>query len=220
MSASGVTIRCDHRPVLVSLRLEGPALFRRTKSPATPAEDQQLKSGGKGRPTPSRKEAEAAARERARAPRNRRELAKRQREQRGESSKKMREAMRSGDERYLPIRDKGPTRRFIRDLVDSRFGFTELLFPLLIVIMVMMYGAFGDGGARLGQTLWFTTILLVLMDVIFLRFRIRKQVRERFGDDEVKGAAVYGIMRALNMRFLRLPKPQVKIGQKLPDQYR
>ena len=34
---------------------------------------------------------------------------------------KQREALANGDERYLPARDKGPVRRFVRDYVDSRF---------------------------------------------------------------------------------------------------
>ena len=42
--------------------------------------------------------------------------------------------MRTGDERYLPARDKGPVRRFIRDYVDSRFSFIELMIPLLMVV--------------------------------------------------------------------------------------
>ena len=42
--------------------------------------------------------------------------------------------MRTGDERYLPPRDKGPVKRFIRDFVDSRFSFIELMIPLLLVI--------------------------------------------------------------------------------------
>jgi hypothetical protein len=29
----------------------------------------------------------------------------------------------------------------------------------------------------------------------------------------------YGILRSMQLRFLRLPKPQVKLGQRLPDRY-
>lgn len=38
---------------------------------------------------------------------------------------RQREAMASGDERYLPVRDKGPVRRFARDYVDSRWCVAE-----------------------------------------------------------------------------------------------
>ena len=50
---------------------------------------------------------------------------------------RQREAMASGDERYLPARDKGPVRRFARDYVDSRFRVAEFFLPLAVVILVL-----------------------------------------------------------------------------------
>ena len=91
----------------------------------------------KGRPTPSRKEAEAANKARAKVPRTRKEMAAAQKLQRSESSTQMRQAMRNGDDRFLPARDKGPVRRFIRDYVDSRFSFIELLIPLMLVVLIL-----------------------------------------------------------------------------------
>ena len=44
--------------------------------------------------------------------------------------------MKTGDERYLPARDKGPVRRFVRDWIDARLCVAEMLLPLLIIIMV------------------------------------------------------------------------------------
>ena len=120
-------------------------MFRRTSSePETPATTDKV--GGKGRPTPTRKEAEAAARARAKVPRTRKEQMAAQRAARGETSQKMRQAMKTGDERYLPARDRGPVRRFLRDYVDARFSFIELMVPLLIVSMVLSYT--GAGPAR------------------------------------------------------------------------
>jgi len=195
-------------------------LFRRSKSSTTEESAAVVKPGGKGRPTPSRKEAEAAARERAKLPRDRKALAKRQRELRAESSRQVRQAMRTGDEKHLPPRDQGPRKRFVRDFVDSRIGFSELLAPMLILIMVLGYGAAGEGGMALANSLWFTTIVLVVADVLFLRFRLRRAVAERFPEEGVKGVTAYALMRAINLRFLRMPKPQKKIGQALDDHYR
>ena len=48
----------------------------------------------------------------------------------------MREGMRTGDERYLPARDKGPVRRYVRDFVDARLCMAELLLPLLVLMMI------------------------------------------------------------------------------------
>ncbi len=195
-------------------------MFRRSKSSLSEESVIVAKDGGKGRPTPSRKEAEAAARERARLPRDRKALARKQRELRGESSRKVRQAMRTGDEKNLPLRDQGPRKRFVRDFVDSRIGFSELLAPMLILIMVLGYGAAGSGGMALANSLWFTTILLVTADILWLRFRLRRAVAERFPEEGVKGVTWYGVMRAINLRFLRMPKPQRKIGESLPATYR
>ena len=93
---------------------------------------EESKASGKGRPTPSRKEAEAAAKARAKPPRTRREMAAAQKASRTDSSSRVRQGMRNGEEKYLLPRDKGPLRRFIRDFVDSRFSFVELIIPLLL----------------------------------------------------------------------------------------
>lgn len=193
-------------------------MFRRTKS-ETPAEEATVKPGGKGRPTPSRREAEAAAKARAKTPRTRKEVARAQRESRTESSRSVRAAMKAGDERYYLARDKGPVRRFIRDFVDSRFSFIELMIPLLVVTMVLGY----SGNARLaqiGNTVLMGTILLVALDMVLLRFRLRKQLAIRFPDEPTKGTTYYAITRGLQMKFMRLPKAKVKIGQELPEHYR
>jgi hypothetical protein len=197
---------------------EGPTLFRRSKTDPAPPTIVD-KADGKGRPTPSRKEAEAAAKARAKAPRSRKEQVAAQRSARGESSRQMRQAMRTGDERYLPARDKGPVKRFIRDWIDSRFSFVELLVPLLILTMVLGY----SGNARLmgiGNGLMFGIILLVVVDILMLRFRLRRELGRRFPDAPTKGTTYYAVMRSLQMKFMRMPKPQVKIGQQLHDTYR
>jgi hypothetical protein len=122
----------------------------------------------------------------------------------------MREAMRTGDERYLPTRDQGVVRRFIRDYVDSRLCMAELLLPLLVVIMVMQ----AVGYARLSTALWEVTILLVVVDTLLMVFRLRRELTRRFPDESRKGTTFYAVIRAMQIRFLRQPKPQVKLGQK------
>jgi hypothetical protein len=193
-------------------------LFRRTKSePETPSTTDKV--GGKGRPTPTRKEAEAAARARAKVPRTRKEQAALARSARGDTAAKMREAMKTGDDRYLPARDRGPVRRFIRDFVDSRFSFIELMIPLLIISMVLGYSG-SPGMIQLGNTVLFATIMVIIVDIVMLRFRLRRELARRFPGEPTKGTTLYAAMRSLQMKFMRLPKPQVKIGQKLPETYR
>jgi len=184
-------------------------LFRRNKSassvPSTP-----VKEGGKGRPTPTRAEAQAAARARAKAaPKSRKEAAQQARQGRGASSAKAREAMRTGDDRYLPKRDKGPVRRFVRDFVDGRLCMAELLLPLLLLILVTSSFA-----PNVSNGLWSATILVVALDTVLLVFRLRRELARRFPDVSTKGAVGYGLVRSLQLRWLRLPKTQVKLGGK------
>ncbi len=195
-------------------------MFRRNKSETeTQPSPTPEKMGGKGRPTPSRKEAEAAARARAKVPRTRKEIAKAQRAARVESSQRVRSAMKSGDERYFLARDKGPVRSFIRDFVDSRFSFIELMIPLLILTMVLGYSG-NPSLANMGNTILLGTMLLVVVDMLLMRRRMRRELARRFPDESTKGTTYYAVMRSLQMKFMRLPKAKVKIGQKLPEHYR
>jgi len=199
--------------------VDSPVVFRRTKPETELSAAVPSKEGGKGRPTPTRKEAQAAAKERVKVPRTRKEQVAAQRLAKSESSAKVRAGMKAGEERYLLPRDKGPVRRFIRDFVDSRISFVELLIPLLIVTMVLGYS--GNSAMRSwGNAILMGTVLLVIVDMVTLRFRIRKQLAERFPDEPTKGTTYYAITRALQMKFMRLPKARVKIGQPLPDDYR
>jgi hypothetical protein len=194
-------------------------LFRRSKTETVPSEPTVVKPGGKGRPTPTRKEAEAAAKARAKTPRTRKELARAQREARAESSQRTRAAMKSGDERYFLPRDKGPVRRFCRDFVDCRFTFLDILFPLLIVSMIFGYTGV-QSLMNLSTVLLFVTLLMLFVEIFRMRFRLRRELAARFPGESTKGTTYYAVSRALNPRFLRMPKPQVKIGQQLPDTYR
>jgi hypothetical protein len=197
-------------------------VFRRSKSETTTpleADATGTKVAGKGRPTPSRKEAEAAAKARAKTPRSRKEQMAAQRAARGQSSSQVRQAMRTGDERFLPARDKGPVRRFIRDFVDSRFSFIELMVPLLLVTMILGWSG-NSYLAGVGNSILLGTLLLVLVDLTMLRLRLRRELTRRFPAEPLKGTTYYAVMRALQMKFMRLPKAQVKIGQQLPEHYR
>ena len=171
---------------------------------------------GKGRPTPSRKEAEAAAKARARAALDPKLTKKQAREKRSEASRQVREGIKSGDERFLRPRDQGPVRRFVRDYVDTRLSMAELAIPgFFISFLLSSFGApvFGSG-------LLNALLLFIVVDGVLLHFRLKRELKRRFPDEDRKGTTFYALMRALQLRFLRLPKPQVKLGETLPDQYR
>lgn len=192
-------------------------MFRKTKTDAVVAPEP--KPGTKGRPTPSRKQAQAAAKLRAKAPRTRKEQAAAARARRLEGSQKTREALKGGDPRYLPARDRGPVRAFIRDFVDVRFSFIELLIPLMILTLVLGYSG-SVRAAATGNAILLSTVVIVAVDMLILRFRLRRELRRRFPDEPTRGATFYAVMRGMQMRFMRLPKSRVKIGATLPDTYR
>ncbi|MFK0253078.1 DUF3043 domain-containing protein [Streptomyces sp. NPDC090445] len=167
----------------------------------------------KGRPTPKRAVAQSQRKAAVVSTGDRKEDAKRARERRRVELAKQREALASGDERYLPARDKGPVRRFVRDFVDSRFSVAEMFLPLAVVILVlsMIRQPQIQNAALL---LWLAVIALIILDSVALAFRLRKALNERFADQPRRGAVAYGLMRTLQMRRLRLPKPQVKRGER------
>lgn len=185
-------------------------MFRRSKSDPLESAPPLVGEPGsqkKGRPTPTRREAEAAARERARVPRTRKEQMAKQRALKTESSATVRAEMKAGNEKYLMPRDKGPVRRFIRDFVDTRFSLAEVVIPLMVVSLFI-------------QSLVIVLFPLLIVDLLFMRYRLRKQLAIRFPDASLKGTSYYAITRSMQLKFMRLPKPRLKLGEPLPETYK
>ncbi|EFK99320.1 MULTISPECIES: DUF3043 domain-containing protein [unclassified Streptomyces] len=187
------------------------------KAPASaPVTDSKLPrdpQAPKGRPTPKRSEAQGPRRSVTNTPLSRKDAAKRQRETRRVALQKQREAMDSGDERYLPVRDKGRVRKFARDYVDSRRVVAEWFLPAAVVILVFSMVRVG-ALQSVALLCWLLLIVLIVADSLRLAFGLRKELNTRFPDDRHKGAVAYALMRTLQMRRLRLPKPQVKRGER------
>ncbi|MEI8411580.1 MULTISPECIES: DUF3043 domain-containing protein [unclassified Kribbella] len=193
-------------------------MFRRTKSETAttvPAEPQG-KPGGKGRPTPSRREAEAARKAALKKPRNRKEAAAYRREKVRTERAKMQDAMRTGDDRYLPAADKGPVRRFARDYVDARYSVMEFALPILLVVSLLGV-VFSPAFPWLAGTvnlLFLAMILLIAGDWFLLTAGLKKAVGVKFPNESAKGIGFYAVRRTMQMRRWRLPKPMVKRGEK------
>jgi hypothetical protein len=194
-------------------------VFRRrqqAESPAHPDPDQpaQPKPGGKGRPTPKRNEAEKRRRARVNPPKDRREQTKLQRAQVKAARQRQREGLTRGEERYLPARDRGPVRGFIRDYVDARRTAAEFFLPSALVVLVL-----GLIRTPLTQTLstiiWLLIVVTIVVDSIIVVRGLKKQLRRRFPDEPAKGATAYALLRAMQLRRFRLPPPRVKPGTAL-----
>ena len=196
-------------------------MFGRPRTTQTSATATPTKPGGKGRPTPSRRDAQARNRRpvvgapqlRADATKEERRAAKvaRSKARKAEQSL-MREAMVTGDDRHLPARDQGPAKRFARDYVDARRNLGEYM---LLGAVLILFSSF----ARIPIMSLVSVFALYLMvlaigiDTYLLRRRVGRLVTARFGADKARGVGGYAMMRALQMRRSRRPVPQVKRGQ-------
>ncbi|KPC60607.1 DUF3043 domain-containing protein [Streptomyces chattanoogensis] len=167
----------------------------------------------KGRPTPKRSDAQSQRRTRATTPANRKDAVKAQREARRADLARQREALANGDERYLPVRDKGPVRRFARDYIDSRWCVAEFFLPAAVLILVLTMIRVPQI-QTIALLAWLVIIVLIVLDSVVIWFRLGKLLPERFPNENLKGAKAYAVMRTLQVRRLRLPKPQVKRGQR------
>ncbi len=181
----------------------------------------------KGRPTPKRSQSAKRRGPVAPAPMTTAEARKRRKELRATQSKEERKAdklarraamndrrerMMAGEEDYLLPRDKGPVRRYVRDIVDSRRNLLGLFMPAaLFMIFVML--------ALPKVQLLISPAMLVLMaimglDAVLLGRKVNKAVAAKFPDN-TEGAfklGLYAAGRASQLRRMRAPRPRVERG--------
>lgn len=169
-------------------------------------------SGGKGRPTPTRKEREAAN-QRPLVSNDRKASSREAKAKYADAREKARIGMAAGDEKYLPARDKGPQRKYVRDYVDARFSVGELMIPVMLLVIVLSF--INDPLLNLVSvlSLW-AFFLLAVLDCVAAGLIVSRRLAAKFGKDKVqKGTRWYCAMRCLQLRAMRLPKPQVKRRQ-------
>ncbi len=174
---------------------------------------------GKGRPTPSRRDAEAARKAQMKKPTSRKDQMRAQRALRDAARDKQRRALAGeGNPDDLPLRDRGPVKAFVRDYVDRRYSAAEFLLPLLVLMLVL--STVGGAGAQvLVVYLWMATILLVVLDSLRLIVGLRRQVSQRFGSQAIRGTTMYALLRSTQLRRFRLPKPAIERRAPLKERY-
>ena len=182
---------------------------------------------GKGRPTPKRREAEGRRRgPLPPPPRTTREAMRRSRgnkEERKELAAKRREIrasqrqrMMAGEERYLPARDRGPVKAYVRDLVDSRRSLLGLFMPLAIVVFVALLAP--NRALQSYATLFCLVLLLaMILEGVLNGRRYTRLARAKFPKESFTGLSVgwYAFIRASQIRRLRIPKPRLQPGDKV-----
>ncbi len=168
-------------------------------------------AAGKGRATPTRKEREAA-RKRPLVPNDRKQAAKEHREKMNAARERARIGMANGEEKYLPQRDRGPQKKWVRDYVDARINIGEFLIPVMFVVIILTFIPSVEAQTISILALW-AFFLVAVLDSTLLGFIVRRKLTKKFGADKVEKVRWYAAMRSLQLRVLRLPKPQVKRGQ-------
>ena len=209
------------------LRRSAPSTTDTSGDGSIPAEPVRVAGGtvGKGRPTPKRRDAQGGRRGPAPAPpRTQREAAKlakanrpdkaQRREQRMREAEKRRAGIAKGDNRYLPVRDRGPVRAYVRDLVDSRPHLLGLFMPLALVVVL---SAFVPVPAYQQYMSIFSLVMLMVMvtEGTYLGLTLTRKARVKFPDEQISGLGTgwYAFTRATQPRRIRIPKPRVQRGE-------
>ncbi|MCF8548623.1 MAG: DUF3043 domain-containing protein [Pontimonas sp.] len=170
---------------------------------------EDIEPSGKGRPTPRRKDREAELK-RPLVSNNRKEARARLAKER----ERARLGLANGEEKFLPLRDKGPQKKWVRDFVDARWNFGEFLIPIMFAVIIATFLPSLQAQFIAIVVLW-SFFLITIIDAFVVGAGVRKGLRAKYGEDKVEnGVRWYAAMRALQMRGLRLPKPQVKRGEK------
>ena len=172
------------------------------------------KASGKGRPTPSRKQQEAAHKRPLVGERTP-EARKAAKAQQAEERRKARIGMAAGEDKYMPMRDRGPQKKFVRDFVDSRFTIGEIVLPFMF--LVILISGLNDQIVQLAVlvSMW-VVMFAVAINAYVLGRMVSKRLAEKYGKEKVEsGVKWYAAMRSIQMRPMRMPKPQVKRGFKL-----
>lgn len=176
-------------------------------APVTP----EGRVGSKNRPTPTRREAEAARRQPL-VPDDRKAAARASKLKEREARTKQRAAMMNGEEWAMLPRDRGPQKAFIRDHVDGRWNVGEFVLPIMIIGLPLTMIQ-NPTTVSLGILLVYGAMLATIVDLAVSNFQLKKRFQARYGPPP-KGTMWAIAARSIQMRRTRVPKPKVKRGEK------
>jgi len=170
----------------------------------------------KGRPTPKRNVAQAANK-RPLVPNDRKAARKAQREKSRIDRERAYQAMQTGDERYMPAKDKGPVRRYVRDFVDARWTLGEFFLPVAFIFLFATFFTQQYPGLSIIVMLGlYGFLLLTVIDSWLLWRSLKKRLNAKFGEVP-RGLVMYTVTRAYQLRRSRLPKPMSKKRGNYPE---
>ncbi len=137
------------------------------------------------------------------------------RAKRDEAFARQQQAMVTGDDRWLPVRDKGRARRFARDYVDARWSLGELFLPIaFLILFVMVIGGQYPEVALTATFLMYLVIFGAIIDAFLMVYFLKKHLARRFTPAEIPPwTGAYAFQRIFMLRRFRMPKPQNKRGE-------
>jgi hypothetical protein len=114
-------------------------------------------------------------------------------------------------------RDRGPERLLARNVVDSRRTAGTYFFGGALIVLIGSNGAMPGLVRTVATSLWGVLLIAVVLDAILIARKTKRLVRERYPKTEQKMGSLYmyAIMRSITFRRMRVPKPAVKIGEKV-----
>lgn len=179
-------------------------------------------TGKKGRPTPKRKAAEAA-RIHPLVPADRKEAKRAARAARNARFDAEQRALITGEEKYLPARDKGRARRYVRDYVDARRSFSEwiLAVMMLAILLLMLLSVLGNQVPLQWQAymlygssvLMYGSFVVTAVEAFLIWRKIKRLFTERHPREDIpSGTGYYTFSRMIMPRRWRSPRPQVAHG--------
>lgn len=167
---------------------------------------------GKGRPTPKRREAEAARKNQTVPPKDRKEAKRRMREERMKERQRVSEALKSGDERHYPPRDRGKGRALARNWIDGRRNIGEFFWPLVITALVFLIVPIPQLQAA-STVLLLGFYVLIMGDTAWSLLGLRQALHKYMPEPgDRRGVLPYAFGRSLQSRKRRMPAPQVERG--------
>lgn len=171
-------------------------------------------ASSKGRPTPKRKDAQATRKDLLKGSKDSKADRKADRVRARESRANARAELIAGNPKFLPARDAGPIRAYVREFIDSRRTVGEYFVPMAFIVLLL--GMVQNATLQKNVLVaWTLMLVLVVVDTILVSIQLRTAIRRTFPEaPSTRGAIPYGIMRALQLRRLRIPKPIFKAGGK------
>lgn len=179
----------------------------------SPEEAAPGRPGAKNRPTPKRREAQAA-RLHPLVPADRKAAAAAAKDAERSDRARRQEAMRRGEEWALLPRDRGPERAWVRDFVDSRWNVGEFLLPVMLVGLPFMFIDPTSSTARIGFSIVYGAFAVFILDTLIMWFQLRRGYGATFGTKPPGGTFFYAMSRTMSFRRTRMPLPRVQRGQR------